>query len=229
MEINFTELKLLKSGDSCVRFAMKDGKANKEYPTFFCLDKESYYQTYRDCMLGTSKMQSYPMYDDGLYIIKWATDGMKVVYSNENRVEFFTFPCKEVVRYIDALFESDVTEFDLTPKLGVWQDIYGPRVIVNIEPEVLSKLTVDQEQAVKGPYDLVKYLSDWASSYSDGNLITVNICFDGWSNRDSKFSSYYWWFEEVKTQKTIYNGGFIAHCEDYPPQADSNYSYSVHT
>jgi hypothetical protein len=230
MNIDITSLKIERSGDHCVRIAMnKPNTEYAEYPTFFCISNDEW-DLVKACLEGCTNV--YPYFDDCSYGLKFTPQGMRVMYSDRREMSYFTFPANEMVPYIDMIFQSDSRNiaFDLTDDLAKWAETYGPNVQVEMATDVRANLEWDEksEWLSKIPtIGLEQDLIRWASQYSSGNLVTVNICFDH-QRKDGRPSDYYWWIADHMGQR-IMNGGWIAHCDDYPAKDDSKYSYSMHT
>lgn len=242
MDITIKSLKVTRSSDSHIRIAIKqDGTQYEENDSFFCISKTEW-KYVRACMLGIADI--YPYFDDGLYLMKFAPSGMRVVHTSGNKDDlFFVFPANELAHFIDYQFDytgSDwrndpdfMTENDYTSCIPLWKKEYGPNVIVNVDDEVKQRLAIDIiNPMLKQPgYDLTERLIRWAGQYSNGNPISVNITFDDGYNmkhHPEQPTSYYWWIWDENQKVRIVNGGYIAHRYE---QEDGTlkFEYSMHT
>jgi len=243
MEINITSLKLERTSEDCIRIAMTQEKGNyTEYATFFCVSKTEWPQV-RACALGIAEV--YPYFDDCTYLLKFFPSGMRVAYTSGREMDYFTFPCNEIVGTIDLMFDhpevldtmsilgDDPKHQDLTPFIPEWKKQYGPNVEVEITDEVKERMLKDiVSPLLKIPgKNLIDDLTQWAGTYSNGNLIRVGISFDSPYEAEhfpDQPTSYYWYFWEVDQQVRIYNGGYIAH--DISKECDGSlFEYSMHT
>ena len=241
MNITIKSLKVSRSSDSHIRIALKqDGCQYENVDTFFCVSRTEWPMV-RACMMGFAEV--YPYFDDGLYLMKFSPQGMRVVHTSGNKDDLiFIFPCNELVEYIDYVFNNtnpnwrDNKDFlsvnDYDKCIIQWQHEYGPKVIIKVDADVKDRLAVDIiNPLLKTPgKDLIADLTRWASRYSDGNPISVNITFDcvGDIRRHPEYpTSYYWWIWDEDNQVRIVNGGYIAHScgTDEQPL----FEYSMHT
>lgn len=241
MDITISSIKVIRSSDSHIRIALRqDGTQYTEYETFFCVSKIEWPMV-RACIMGFAEV--YPFFDDGLYLMKFTPQGMRVVHTSGNKDDlYFTFPANELVDFIDYQFSYDGDwrtdpyfreSMDYTPLIEAWKAEYGPNIIDHTEKEVKERLANDiVHPMLKEPgMNLVERLTRWASNYSNGNPISINVSFDDTYNmkcHPEEPTSYYWYIWDEDQHVRIVNGGYIAHRYE---QKDGSvlFSYSMHT
>ncbi len=231
MKIDITSLRIERTSDECIRIAMKQEKGKySEYETFFCISKTEWPMV-RTCMLGISEV--YPYFDDYSYLLKFVPHGMRVAYTGRDECDYFTFPANELVNTIEYSWEDRDFNVNLTSKLEEWQKEYGPNIQVNIDENVLQRMLSDIQSPLlkREGVNLVDDLVGWASNYSNGNLVSVNIQFDSTTDANrfpDQLTSYYWWIWDEEQKVRIVNGGYIAH---HYEQDDGSmlFEYSMHT
>lgn len=219
MNVNIESIKIEKSGENNVRLAiMSKSNGYDEYPTFFVFSHAEY-ELMLACSKGKSKV--YPYFDDGLYLIKITPLCIKVVYTNENKnsnTHYFYFPTLPVIGQMEYLFngENDTIEFD---KFTVdnWREHYAPKYQYN---DILRYGSNDNplESARVACPDMLERLEQIAKNYSDGNMITISLSFDGYNPSHNRPDDFYFDIRDDKNRR-IMNGGIIWHGE----------SYSMHT
>lgn len=222
MKVNINTLKLIKN-DNHVRIAITNEGHYKEYPTFFVVSKDEYYEYVRDCMLG--RRTTYPYVPDGNNILQFLRTGLTAAYLGRTEAEYFEFPSFELAYFLDFLFEADEpTTLDLTPNVQEWSRKYAPKVEVVYDDNVVEsslKNDVCHPLLVK-EVEFISRLKNIAAGYSNGNPIVIAVYFDG-RKRNDKPNDYYWEIREEGGER-IMNGGFIAHLV-----GDNQYEYGIHT
>jgi hypothetical protein len=238
MNVNVTELKIIESNaGKFFRFAMineemkPDEYTKKIYPTYYVISRPEI-PLVLDCLRG--KTEFFPWFDDGNYHIRFTPGGIQSVDLSREKYQRFYFhlPGEQLADEIEPFFNVDFSNdcedavIDKTPILPFWKKHFAPKVKVIFGDNVEEKLSADQKHILleELPGDLVPDLIKWASNYSDGNLITVNIVFDYWKNDPDCPSNYYWYLYDEEKKVRIVNGGWIAHKVD-----NNKYRYSMHT
>jgi len=241
MITNLKTLKLIRTGDNGLRIAMtrktpESGIVPDDSATHYIITRDEFPQI-ENIVAGNEKYS--PYFDDGLYLLKFYPSGIRCVNTDGRKDvhDYFTFPAREIIPYLDRLFNDanfnrPGMEIDLTESLYNWDRKYRPQVKINYQESsyegfyVSSKLESDQQRddVTNKPLDLIARLTGIAESYSDGNLITVNVSFDECPSNDRP-TSYYWSITDEQN-RLIYNGGFLAHGNH---QAPETFEYSIHT
>jgi len=231
MNINITSIELEK-GEQQKGFRLSLTSDNHPDKTFYYFG-ENELDFLLDCINGKAKF--YPYFDDGLYALKCYPQGLHCAYTSSDEQYWFTFPFNELTVYIEEIqrmieLEKEYTA-NLTPLIETWINVYSPVVRVEWHGENIESRFLDDidNPKVKNRDYAVNWLErqiKMCESYSDGNIITLHICYDGYQERKDNPCSYYWYIMDEQNRRLM-NGGFIAH--HYNRDGQDCFEYATHT
>lgn len=237
MNVNISGFELRKHENS-IQFRVE--KEGMEYPEcFYMLNEEI--PLILSCLKNESKF--HPSFHDGYNLVRFHAHGISVIKLNkfyygadekkdgEYKETEFVFPGKEVAKIIEQLECLTWDQYPIGEQaIKRWVEDYSPKVKFVFAEGVEEKLHSDYtHELVSEPigYKLEDNLYYTAINSSDGNLIEIHIQFDSWKNTQEEPSNYYWYLFDTETQKTFYNGGFIAHRQEKDGKV--SFSYATHT